>query len=190
MSAHDSGVVKAFDTRSSALKSVWKQSVASRRNIAARSIAFAPLGDGLGDALGFIVAVDDSGQCCALETRMRGRIVAAADTTTTSSFANALVSANTSLRVNVDGEKNIVLSGFAQNVFRVGKEAGVLRDENDFRDLELRDDHDDDEKKKHNSPSERIFTAACFKTGSDRDVFVGAANGEVSAYAHRSSHIE
>ena len=49
---------------------------------------------------------------------------------------------------------------------------------------------DDDEKKKHNSPSERIFTAACFKTGSDRDVFVGAANGEVSAYAHRSSHIE
>ena len=190
VSAHDSGVVKAFDTRSSALKSVWKQSVASRRNIAARSIAFAPLGDGLGDALGFIVAVDDSGQCCALETRMRGRIVAAADTTTTSSFANALVSANTSLRVNVDGEKNIVLSGFAQNVFRVGKEAGVLRDENDFRDLELRDDHDDDEKKKHNSPSERIFTAACFKTGSDRDVFVGAANGEVSAYAHRSSHIE
>ena len=61
--------------------------------------------------------------------------------------------------MNVDGEKNIVLSGFAQNVFRVGKEAGVLRDENDFRDLELRDDHDDDEKKKHNSPSERIFTA-------------------------------
>ena len=123
---------------------------------------------------------------------MRGRIVAAADTTTTSSFANALVSANTSLRVNVDGEKNIVLSGFAQNVFRVGKEAGVLRDENDFRDLELRDDHDDDEKKKkHNSQFfERIFTAACFKTGSDRDVFVGAANGEVSAYAHRSSQIE
>ena len=72
VSAHDSGVVKAFDTRSSALKSVWKQSAASRRNIAARSIAFAPLGDGLGDALGFIVAVDDSGQCCALETRMRG----------------------------------------------------------------------------------------------------------------------
>ena len=91
---------------------------------------------------------------------------------------------------NVDGEKNIVLSGFAQNVFRVGKEAGVLRDENDFRDLELRDDDDDGEKKKHNSPYERIFTAACFKTGSDRDVFVGAANGEVSAYAHRSSHIE
>ena len=93
-------------------------------------------------------------------------------------------------RVNVDGEKNIVLSGFAQNVFRVGKEAGVLRDENDFRDLELRDDDDDGEKKKRNSPYERIFTAACFKTGSDRDVFVGAANGEVSSYAHRSSHIE
>ena len=72
----------------------------------------------------------------------------------------------------------------------MGKEAGVLRDENDFRDLELRDDDDDGEKKKRNSPYERIFTAACFKTGSDRDVFVGAANGEVSSYAHQSSHIE
>jgi hypothetical protein len=180
VSAHDSGVVKAFDTRSSALKPVWKQSVASRRNIAARSIAFAPLGDGLGDALGFIVAVDDSGQCCALETRMRGRIVAAAETTTTSRFANALLSANSALRVNVDSEKNIVVSGFANNVFRVGKEAGVLRDENDFQDLMFQDNDDCE----NFLSSTQSFTAACFKTGSSRSVFVGAANGELASYSH------
>lgn len=182
VSAHDSGVVKAFDTRSSSSSSsskpVWKQSVASRRNIAARSIAFAPLGDGLGDALGFIVAIDDSGQCCALETRMRGRIVAAAETTTTSDLASALVSANTSLRVNIDGEKNIVVSGFANKpVFRVGKEAGVLRDENDFYDMMLC--YDDMEVVK-----EKTFTSTCFKTGSDRDVFVGTRDGEVSVYTN------
>ena len=182
VSAHDSGVVKAFDTRSSSSSSsskpVWKQSVASRRNIAARSIAFAPLGDGLGDALGFIVAIDDSGQCCALETRMRGRIVAAAETTTSSDLASALVSAKTSLRVNIDGEKNIVVSGFANKpIFRVGKEAGVLRDENDFYDMMFC--YDDMEVVK-----EKTFTSTCFKTGSDRDVFVGTRDGEVSVYTN------
>ena len=69
---------------------------------------------------------------------MRGRIVAAAETTTTSDLASALVSANTSLRVNIDGEKNIVVSGFANKpIFRVGKEAGVLRYENDFYEMML-----------------------------------------------------
>ena len=179
ISAHDSGIVKAYDSRSSSTKYVWKQNVASRRHIAARSLAFAPLGEGLGDALGFICCVDDVGQCCALETRMRGRIVAAAETTTTGSVCSSSSSSSSSslMRLNIDAEKNIIVSGLVgrergENIFRVGKEAGVLRDENDFHDLIVAGDI-----------NEGQTSCFCLKPGSESDIVIGSSNGSIGIYS-------
>lgn len=127
----------------------------------------------------FICCVDDVGQCCALETRMRGRIVAAAETTTTGSVCSSSSSSSSSslMRLNIDAEKNIIVSGLVgrergENIFRVGKEAGVLRDENDFHDLIVAGDI-----------NEGQTSCFCLKTGSESDIVIGSSNGSIGIYS-------
>ena len=107
---------------------------------------------------------------------MRGRIVAAAgndDDVRTYSLPR-FRQRNTSCRGNFDPARRTssFLDLQINPSFAWEKEAGVLRDENDFYDMMFC--YDDMEVVK-----EKTFTSTCFKTGSDRDVFVGTHDGEV-----------